>query len=218
MTTGDYVCMTVSDTGNGMSLEVQTHLFEPFFTTKEQGKGTGLGLATCYGIIRRHGGAIRVDSALGQGTTISIYLPQVVATGTPAAYTPADGLPRGTETILLVEDEPAVRVLAARVLREQGYRVLEAGHGAEALQVALNYGLANIGLLLTDVVMPQMGGVALAEQLADLRPDIKVLFMSGYTDNVQVQHDRLVQGEFFLQKPFPPGVLVRKVREVLDAA
>jgi CheY-like chemotaxis protein len=201
-----------------MSLEVQAHLFEPFFTTKEQGKGTGLGLATCYGIIRRHGGAIRVDSALDQGTTISMYLPQVVGAGTLAAYTPADGLPRGTETILLVEDEPAVRVLAARVLREQGYHVLEAGHGAEALQVALSYGLANIGLLLTDVVMPQMGGGALAEQLAALRPDIKVLFMSGYTNNVLVQHDRLVQGGMFLQKPFPPGVLVRKVREVLDAA
>src|SRR5690349_19398686 len=162
---GPYVQLKVSDTGVGMSAEVQAHIFEPFFTTKEPGKGTGLGLATCYGIVEQHGGHIAVSSALGQGTTIWVYFPQIaeVAAGrTPE--TEGQPLPRGSETVLLVEDEAAVRSLAARVLGAQGYTVLEAGNGAEAQRLAQECNGA-IDLVVTDVVMPQLGGPALVEQL-----------------------------------------------------
>ena len=216
VTPGPYVLLAVSDTGVGMSAEVQAHIFEPFFTTKEPGKGTGLGLATCYGIIKQHGGYIWVYSEVGQGTTFKIYFPRVVEPlDEMPRYPDERELPQGSETILLVEDEPSVRALAVRVLRARGYAVLEAGNGAEALRVAQDYKGA-IDLLLTDIVMPQMGGMALAEQLATLRPHVAIVYMSGYTDNTVVGYGRFEKGITFLQKPFSPGALARKVREVLD--
>jgi len=214
---GEYVMLAVSDTGLGMTEEVKAHLFEPFFTTKEQGKGTGLGLATCYGLVKQSGGHIWVYSEVGKGTTFKIYLPRVeeAVSGLPqheAAAPPR----RGTETVLLVEDEPSVREVAAHVLRDQGYRVLEAANGDEAFRLAQEYANQEIHLLLADVVLPQMGGRELADRLKALRPDIKVLFISGYTDNAIVHHGALEAGVAFLQKPFSPTALARKVREVLD--
>jgi PAS domain S-box-containing protein len=215
---GAYVLLAISDTGVGMDAEVQSHLFEPFFTTKAAGKGTGLGLATCYGIVKQHGGAIGVYSEVDQGTTFKIYLPRAVA---PLRDSPrregVEGLPRGAETVLLVEDEVSVRALAARVLRAQGYTVLEAADGDEALALARELGGATIDLLLTDVIMPQTGGRALADRLVALLPSVKVLYMSGYTDDAIVHHGRLEPGIAFLHKPFSPAGLARKVREVLDA-
>jgi two-component system, cell cycle sensor histidine kinase and response regulator CckA len=217
VTEGAYVLLAVSDTGVGMDSEIQTHAFEPFFTTKAQGKGTGLGLATCYGIIKQHGGNIWVYSEVGQGTTFKIYLPQVEgSTNTAPLQVEVHALPRGKETVLVVEDEVAVRALAARVLREQGYTVLEAGNGVEAIRVAEVHAPAAIDLLLTDVVMPHMGGKAVADQIITLYPTLKVLFISGYTDSAIVHHGRLDEGVAFLHKPFTPAVLARKVREVLD--
>jgi two-component system, cell cycle sensor histidine kinase and response regulator CckA len=217
VTEGPYVLLAVSDTGAGMDAEVQAHAFEPFFTTKGQGKGTGLGLATCYGIVKQHGGNIWLYSEVGQGATFKIYLPQVEE---PAAIAPlpaeSPALPRGKEIVLVVEDEAAVRVLAARVLREQGYTVLEAGDGVEAMRLAEAHRPAAIDLLLTDVVMPHMGGKAIAEQMICLYPDLRVLFISGYTDSAIVHQGRLDEGVAFLHKPFTPAVLTRKVREVLD--
>jgi PAS domain S-box-containing protein len=217
VTEGSYVLLAVSDTGVGMDAEVQSHLFEPFFTTKGRGKGTGLGLATCYGIVKQHGGNIWVYSEVGQGTTFKIYLPRAEEPA-DAAAPPAEprALPRGKETVLVVEDEAAVRVLAARVLREQGYTVLEAGDGAEAMRVAAASAPSAIDLLLTDVVMPHMSGTAVAAQITARYPNLKVLFISGYTDSAIVHHGRLDEGVAFLHKPFTPPVLIRKVREVLD--
>jgi PAS domain S-box-containing protein len=216
---GEYVMLSVSDTGIGMDEHVRAHLFEPFFTTKEKGRGTGLGLATCYGIVKQHGGWIDVASAAGQGTAIDIYLPRVRLdpSATHAYYDEAQGLPRGNEIILLVEDEPAVRVLAARVLRAQGYVVLEAENGDEALSLARQRGRAALHLLLTDVVMPRMSGKALAERLTAEMPDLKVLFTSGYTNDTMVYQGAVDSGMAFLQKPFTPPLLARKVREVLDS-
>jgi PAS domain S-box-containing protein len=214
---GPYVLLAVSDTGTGMDAEVQAHAFEPFFTTKGQGKGTGLGLATCYGIVKQHGGQIWVYSEVGHGTAFKIYLPQVDEQAAPApAPVEARGLPRGNEVVLLAEDEAAVRVLAARVLREQGYMVLEAGNGPEAIQVAEAWAPTPIDLLLTDVVMPHMSGKAVAEQILARYPALKILFISGYTDSAIVHHGRLDEGVAFLHKPFTPAGLTRKVREVLD--
>lgn len=214
---GRYVMCAVSDTGVGMTKEIKTHLFEPFFTTKEQGKGTGLGLSTVYGIIKQLGGFILVYSEPGQGTTFKIYLPRIeeVATSLPRRDE-AGYMPRGSETILLVEDEPLVLAFASRVLREQGYHVLEASNGLEALKTAKKHDEDPIHLLLTDVVMPQMGGKELAEQLMNLGRGIKILFTSGYTDNVAIQHGLLNPDIAFLEKPFTPFGLTRKVREVLD--
>jgi signal transduction histidine kinase/CheY-like chemotaxis protein len=215
---GLYVLLAVSDTGVGMPADVQAHAFEPFFTTKVQGKGTGLGLATCYGIVKQHGGNIWLYSEIGQGTTFKIYLPYV---DQPAAKAPAQSasqaLPAGTETVLVVEDEPAVRALITRVLRAQGYRVLEAGNGVEAIRVAEACAPAEIDLLLTDLVMPQLGGQAAAAQISVRHSIMKVLFISGYTDSAIVHHGRLGEGVAFLHKPFTPVALTRKVREVLDA-
>jgi CheY-like chemotaxis protein len=209
--------LAVSDTGIGMSPEVQARLFEPFFTTKGPGQGTGLGLATCYGIVKQHGGNIWVYSEAGQGTTFKVYLP-CTEEAVDEALRPVETatLPRGQETVLVVEDEPAVRELAARVLRTLGYTVLEATNGEDALQVAAAYD-GVIQLLLADVVMPQLGGKVLAARLAELCPEIKVLFMSGYTANAIVHHGRLDEGVAFLQKPFTPASLARKVRERLSA-
>jgi two-component system cell cycle sensor histidine kinase/response regulator CckA len=214
---GPYVMLAVSDTGTGMSPEVQARLFEPFFTTKEPGKGTGLGLATCYGIIKQHGGNMWVYSEIGHGTTFKVYLPRAEeATNAETLVNAAEYL-LGTETVLLVEDEPAVRDLTVRILRNLGYVVLEAVNGTEGLAAANAY-TGQINLLLADVVMPEMGGKTLAEQLSRQYPDLCVLFMSGYTDTAIVHHGRLDEGVAFLQKPFTPAALARKVRAVLDAS
>lgn len=199
---------------NGFMLKV---FFEPFFTTKEVGKGTGLGLATCYGIVKESGGNISVFSEPGEGTTFKIYFPMVEEEAEPLPKYDENGqLPRGYETVLLVEDEPSLRNVVARTLREQGYNVYEAGNGEEALRVANGNGGKKIHLLLTDVVMPQMGGKALAESLRINRPAIKMIFFSGYPGEVLPQHELLDSGISFLQKPFSTAVLARKVREILD--
>jgi nitrogen-specific signal transduction histidine kinase/CheY-like chemotaxis protein len=215
---GDYVLLAVSDTGVGMSKDVAAHIFEPFFTTKEIGKGTGLGLATVYGIVQQSGGHIWVYSEEGQGTTFKIYLPRDVQTIIPSKRNGrSQALPRGSETILLVEDEPAVREIAARTLRGQDYIVLEAVDGQDALHRSREHG-DNIQLLLTDMVMPGLNGRNLADRLAQNYPELKTLFMSGYTDNTVASHGRLDSNAPFIQKPFSPGALVRKVREVLDGS
>jgi signal transduction histidine kinase len=214
---GPYVLLTASDTGTGMSPDVRAHLFEPFFTTKGVGKGTGLGLATVYGIVKQSDGYISVYSEPGRGTTFKVYLPRVEL---PAEQVeppePRAGAPRGSETILLVEDEEAVRALARDILEAQGYAVLEAGHGVEALSVCETHP-GPIQLVLTDVVMPKMGGRELAERLTAPRPEARVLYMSGYTEHAIGPRGPLDARAPFIQKPFTSDVLARKVREVLDA-
>ncbi|HEX2520501.1 MAG TPA: response regulator, partial [Terriglobia bacterium] len=202
--------------GIGMTQEVLMRIFEPFFTTKEVGKGTGLGLATCYGVVKQNQGHIAVQSQLHKGSTFKIYLPR--AAGPVASVEKLDlrtGV-RGDETILLVEDEPLVRNLAMQTLRSQGYTVLEAQTGAEAIERAEDYP-ARIHLLLTDVVMPRMGGKQVAERLCSRWPNLKVLYISGYSDEVIASHGLLEKGIHFLSKPFTPGLLAQKVRDVLDA-
>jgi len=214
---GPFVMLAVSDTGIGMSEETQAHMFEPFFTTKEKGKGTGLGLATVYGIIKQSGGFIWVYSEVGQGTTFKLYLPRVEELAERAsepAQLPARP-PRGTETVLVVEDEAPVRSVARQVLERHGYTVLEAPSAEAALDLAARYSGA-IHLLLTDVVMPGLNGRQLASRLADLRPDARVIFMSGYTDEAVTRHGVLEPGSAYVQKPFTPDAIVRRVREVLD--
>jgi signal transduction histidine kinase/CheY-like chemotaxis protein len=214
---GAYTLLSVSDTGIGMPREIQAHVFEPFYTTKEHGKGTGLGLATCYGIVKQHGGYIAFTSEVGRGTSFSVYLPRVDG---PADSLPerADHkqLPRGQETVLLVEDEPTLRTLTARLLRDLGYQVLEASHGAQAIEIARAQPRPP-QLLLTDIVMPGIGGNILAEQLIGMLPELKVLFMSGYTGGAQDVQELLDTRAAFLQKPFSPDALAHKLREVLDA-
>ncbi len=216
---GPHVLLAVSDTGMGMDAEVLAHIFEPFFTTKEVGKGTGLGLATCYGIVKQNRGSIWVDSERALGTTFRIYLPRaesvVAATEPPPPETRAVDQPRGSETVLLVEDEVLVRNLASDALRRHGYQVLSASTGLEALDLAHQV-VQTIDVLVTDVVMPQMGGEQLAVRMLAERPAIKVLFISGYTDLAVLQHGTLVPGTSLLQKPFTPGQLVHRVRELLD--
>jgi PAS domain S-box-containing protein len=214
---GPYVLLAVSDSGMGMSAEVRQHLFEPFFTTKPVGQGTGLGLATCYGIIKRHGGYIWPYSEVGQGTTIKIYLPRVEDAAEVRVRAMQIDQPRhGTEVVLLIEDDKAVRALAARVLRAQGYTVLDAADGEAALMICQTYA-GPIDIVLTDVVMPRMSGKVLAAQLAVLRPTIKVVYMSGYTDNALFHQGQLEAEVEFLHKPFTPLALARIVRKVLDA-
>jgi signal transduction histidine kinase/CheY-like chemotaxis protein len=215
---GEYVVLIVTDTGTGMTGEVRSHAFEPFFTTKERGKGTGLGLATAYGIVKQSGGYITVDSEAGRGTTFRIYLPRVEGTAVlPGRTASSSLLSVGTETILLVEDEAGVRRLSLTVLKAQGYVVLEAASGDMALEVARSE-TGPIHLVVTDVVMPGMSGRELWDHLRVLRPNSRVLFMSGYTDDVIARHGVLEPGIAFLQKPFTPLGLAQKVREVLDAS
>jgi PAS domain S-box-containing protein len=212
---GSYVMLTVSDTGVGMTREVQEHVFEPFFTTKEKGKGTGLGLSTVYGIIKQSNGYIWVYSEPNQGSSFKIYLPRVAEEADAVEKDSGEiKIQRGSETILLVEDNDMLRDFAVKVLRKSGYTVLEAGNGKEALDTSARH-QGPIQLLVTDVVMPGMNGRELARRLNSLRPEMKVMYISGYTDNAIVHHGMLEEGVFFLQKPFTPNLLLSKVREVL---
>jgi signal transduction histidine kinase/ligand-binding sensor domain-containing protein/CheY-like chemotaxis protein len=214
--TGEHVRMSVSDTGFGMDEHVMQHMFEPFFTTKEPGKGTGLGLATCYGIVQQLGGAIFPESEPAKGTIFSVFLPRIDLPAEPTPRPRETSIQRGTETVLLVEDEPLVRDIAKSALSDQGYQVLEAEHGEEALVIAREHG-AEIQLVLTDVVMPKMGGRELVEQLRKARPAIRVLYMSGYTAASIDEQDVVEPGTSFLRKPFALAEMLGKVREVLDA-
>jgi signal transduction histidine kinase/CheY-like chemotaxis protein len=214
---GSYVVLAVSDTGIGMDAATRARIFEPFFTTKEKGKGTGLGLSTVFGIVKQSGGTIEVYSEPGQGTTFKVYLPRVGAV--PVSVSPAmspTASSRGSETVLLAEDDPQLRALVSTTLRRSGYRVLEAGNGNEALALAEQYGGA-IDILLSDVVMPGMGGRQLWERLLLRRPKIKVLFMSGYTSDAVVHHGVEKSELAFVSKPVVPRALLLKLRQVLDA-
>jgi len=214
---GSYVLLVVSDNGTGMDAATQARIFEPFFTTKEHGKGTGLGLATVYGIVKQSGGHIAVYSEPGRGTSFKIYLPRVGEMGA-APERAADALEslRGSETILVVEDEPVLRALMCRILEGKGYTVLPAEGGGAARDIATSH-RGPIHLVLTDVVMPGMSGSEVADWLTKLRPDIRVLFMSGYTDDAIVHHGVLEAGMHFIEKPFTVVAITRKVRQVLDA-
>ncbi|HXD23757.1 MAG TPA: ATP-binding protein [Gemmatimonadaceae bacterium] len=213
---GQYVVLTVSDDGTGMGAATLAQIFEPFFTTKPKGRGTGLGLSTVFGIVEQSGGHIRVASTLGHGTTFEIFLPAVNERPSPIEEPREAPLPRGHETILLAEDDEALRTLTARILTAQGYRVLEASDGVEALRVAETH-TGTLDLLTTDMVMPSMGGHDLANELSARRPGLKVLFVSGYTDDA-VGRGELQPGDAFLQKPVDPRMLARKVRQLLDGS
>ncbi|MBN2467797.1 MAG: response regulator, partial [Deltaproteobacteria bacterium] len=213
---GAYVMLSVSDSGMGMTQEVRDRVFEPFFTTKEKGKGTGLGLSTVYGIVKQSGGNIWVYSEPGKGTTFKVYLPRVdEPLGEIKEKVVEEGLPRGSETILIVEDGEDVLKLAGRILNRQGYTVLETTNGSEALRICKEE-KQPIHLILTDVVMPQMSGRELIERCREVRQDFKVIYMSGYTDNTITHHGILEKGMNYIQKPFTIEILTRKVRQVLD--
>ena len=213
---GSFIMLAVTDTGVGMDAGTQSRIFEPFFTTKEQGKGTGLGLATVYGAVKQSGGFVWVYSEPGHGTTFKIYLPRVKGEAeTELGNIRSKKLVRGTETVLLVEDEESLNKLTGEMLQEGGYCVLKASNGVEALEISQRYE-GTIHLLLTDVVMPKMGGPALAKQLGVLRPEMKLLYMSGYTRNALVTQELAESGSGLLQKPFTRDTLTRKAREILD--
>ena len=216
---GEYVTLSVSDTGTGMSDAVRARLFEPFFTTKPAGKGTGLGLATCQTIVRQTGGYIEVDSELGRGSTFRVYFPRMgqPISATPASVPATGPAPRGTETLLIVEDEPSVRLLAQGVLQSLGYDVLVALHGLDALRITREHQGPRIALVIADVVMPRMGGVELADWLRSLDPNLKIIFSSGYTEDAISAAGMSSTGVDFLPKPYSPLALARKVREMLDS-
>jgi two-component system, cell cycle sensor histidine kinase and response regulator CckA len=215
---GQYVTISITDTGSGMDEETQRHIFEPFFTTKGSGRGTGLGLATAYGIIRQSGGAIQVISELGSGTTARIYLPLAQSEAPQRASEAERPAPtRGVETILVVEDEARVRKLVVGVLASRGYTVLEAMRGEEALRLLRSH-KGRVDLAVVDVVMPEMSGPDLVKRIEKMRPGLRVLYMSGYTDEAVVHHGIPASGAAFLQKPFLPDALARKVREILDSS
>jgi two-component system, cell cycle sensor histidine kinase and response regulator CckA len=214
---GNYVMLSISDNGCGMDLGTKDRIFEPFFTTKGAGKGTGLGLSTVYGIVKQSGGNIWVYSEVGKGTAFKIYLPRVDESRDKGfAQGDSSPAPLGTEAILLVEDEEQVRRIAQEILEAQGYQVLVATNGEEALAFAQQYD-GEIHLMITDVVMPQMGGREAVERLSSLRPGTRVLYMSGYTDDAIVRHGLMDERLEFLEKPFTADALVRKVRKVLDS-
>jgi CheY-like chemotaxis protein len=210
---GNYVMLAISDTGMGMSESVQAHMFEPFFTTKPLGRGTGMGLATCYGIVKQNGGHIWVYSEPGHGTIFKIYLPAAGEKSESVAHvsSPAG---RGAETSLLVEDEPMVRDISVRALKNHGYNVLQADNGQQALNLCEGYA-DDVHLLISDVVLPFMSGTELAKRLRVLRPQLKVLFISGYTDNTITQHGVLDSETEFLQKPFTSAAIAKKARQLL---
>jgi len=212
---GHYVMLAISDTGCGMDEETRQRIFEPFFTTKEQGKGTGLGLATVYGIVEQSGGHITVDTAPGKGTTFTIYLPQAAGTASGGPRAGAVPLAEGDETILVVEDEPAVQEMARRMLSAGGYTVLTANSGAEALRL-LDGCRRTVDLMLSDVVMPGMSGPDLAARAAETRPRMKVVFTSGHTENAALRMSARDHSQAFIGKPYKMAELRRKVRETLD--
>ena len=214
---GDYVMLSVTDTGTGMTDEVKAHLFEAFFTTKPKGKGTGLGLTTCQTIMQQSGGHIGVVSEVGRGTTFKVYFPRVEQPlDVTARLVHAGPMPRGTETLLVVEDDPAVRQLARNILEKLGYKVLSAANGEEGLRIAEGHKGAPIRLVVTDVIMPLMGGREMGEWLKTTYPDLKILYTSGYTDNTIAPPGLPESGAAFLQKPYTPGALARTVRAMLD--
>jgi two-component system, cell cycle sensor histidine kinase and response regulator CckA len=214
---GRYVMISVTDSGTGMTPETLAHMFEPFFTTKDRGKGTGLGLATVYGVVKQSGGYIWVESELGKGSCFKVYLPEIdEPVSAPVHAAPTAESFRGTETVLLVEDADALRKLAYTLLEQNGYHVLAAASGLEALKMVEDK-RDRIDLLLTDVIMPGINGRALAERLAPLQSGLKVLYMSGYTDSAIADHGVLDEGTNLLHKPFSEEALIQKVREVLNA-
>jgi CheY-like chemotaxis protein len=213
---GEHVVMFVSDTGTGIPPEVREHMFEPFFTTKEIGRGTGLGLSTCHGVVIQAGGALGVRSELGAGTTFCIYLPRELAARDRTSMPAAESVRGGRETVLVVEDDDQVRTVVMRILLGLGYQVLEAPGGRRAIEILRSVG-REIDLVLTDLVMPDLGGLDVVEAVRNERPETRVLFMSGYSKNVSHQHPLLKNKARFLQKPITPNTLARKVRQVLDA-
>jgi CheY-like chemotaxis protein len=217
---GDYAMLAVSDTGLGMTPEVRERVFEPFFTTKPDGKGTGLGLAMVFGFIKQSGGHVSIYSEPGEGTTVRLYLPRAIGglvRTTQSGVVPID-LPRGSATVLMVEDDPAVREVAATILKELGYHVLEAGDAEEALRT-FGAHASSVDLLLSDVVLPgALRGKELAERITAVRPEVKILFMSGYTENSIVHQGRLDDGVQLIGKPFTREQLARKVADVIGAA
>jgi two-component system, cell cycle sensor histidine kinase and response regulator CckA len=213
---GDYVEVSVSDSGHGIEESAISRIFEPFFTTKRAGEGTGLGLAMVYGFVKQSGGHVEVESEPGRGTTFRLFLPHGDARGGDAAPSAELGTPAGgTETVLLVEDEEAIRRLMSRTLRSNGYTVLEASDGLEAIQLARRH-CGGIELLLTDLVMPRMNGLDLAELLSEACPDVRTLFISGYSEEAVTRHGATRENINLLPKPFGPLELIRSVREVLD--
>jgi len=208
--------LAVKDQGHGMTPEQQARIFEPFFTTKEVGKGTGLGLSTVYGIVKQSEGYVWVYSEVGVGTTFKVYLPRVDDEAPLAQQERLGPLPRGSETVLLVEDEASLRELLREALEANGYSVLVARDGAEALQIAEAHA-GPIQIMVTDVIMPGVTGSKIAELVAETRPEVKVLYISGYSEESVLRHGLIGPGRAFLSKPFGPEVLIRRVREALDA-